>query len=115
MRKLLVGLALVGSLIGAGVASADEGGRSRNDRPVVERTDYREHTDYRRPVVDRDAYRDRDDDRGRVEYRRLPPPRLVERVGRLPGYSWVAGNYRRFDGRWVWIPGHYQRRTGWRT
>ena len=93
MRKLLASLGLVGSLLGGGVASAYERPVTYHEpAPVVERVEVE------RPVIERDVYR-----------RRLPPPPVVERVGHMRGYSWVRGEYRRFNHHWVWIPGHYQR------
>jgi hypothetical protein len=41
-----------------------------------------------------------------------PPPPHEEVVGTAPGesYVWVSGYRRHHDGRWVWVPGHWQTR-----
>ncbi len=40
-----------------------------------------------------------------------PPPPVVERRGPPPdrGYVWVSGYHRWDDGRYVWVPGHWDR------
>jgi len=46
-----------------------------------------------------------------VSIRIGPPPVVVERPGPPPdrGYVWIGG-YQRWDGgRYVWVPGHYER------
>ncbi|MGA9670064.1 MAG: hypothetical protein WBQ94_12700 [Terracidiphilus sp.] len=40
-----------------------------------------------------------------------PPPVVVEHPGPPPerGFVWVSGYHRWDDGRYVWVPGHYER------
>ena len=99
VKSLILGLSLAGSLLGGGVAAADEyGGRSYQDR--VEVRDHRiERND--RVVVDLP--------------RRAPPPIPVEHVVRRRGYDWMPGEYQFNAGQYQFVPGHYfARQHGYR-
>jgi hypothetical protein len=105
MRKLsslIMGLSLAGSLLGGGVAAADESGRyDRRDRDRVEVRDHR--------VIERPA-------RVYVGPPRVAPPVVpVEHYARRRGYTWMPGEYQWTAGRYEFVPGHYiARRPGFR-
>lgn len=46
-----------------------------------------------------------------VVVREAPPPPRVEVIPAPPGpaFVWIAGCWR-WNNRWVWLPGHYERR-----
>jgi hypothetical protein len=120
MRNLLIGVSLVSSLLG-GVAAADEGYR----RPVEVRPVVEERVEVRRPAVERRVEVRRPAVEKRVEARRpvveeralVRRPAIevrnaypvVEHAAYRDGYVWIPGSYRRVDGRWAFMPGHYQR------
>lgn len=102
MSSLILGLSLAGSLLGGGVAAADEHGRSdRYDRDRVEVRDHR--------VIERPA-------RVYVGPPRVAPPVIPqEHVVRRRGYDWMPGAYQWNAGRYEYVTGHYfVRRPGFR-
>ncbi len=104
MRKLILALSLAGSLFG-GVASANEGWY--RDEGV------RSEVDQGAPL--RYAPRRAEPDGAPRDHRGYaPPPAPVEYMPRLRGYEWIPGGYRLIRGRYVMLPGHYQRVHRWR-
>jgi WXXGXW repeat (2 copies) len=90
MSSLILGLSLAGSLLGGGVAAADEYGRPDRDR--VEVRDHRfERTDRVYNRLPREA----------------PPVAPVEHVVRRRGYDWQQGEYQWNGGRYEFVAGRY--------
>jgi hypothetical protein len=79
MRRIITAASIALSLLGGGVAMADN------------------HFD--RGGEQRELHRDRDD---------RPSPRY-ERHEERRGYRWIGGEWRRSGRQWRWSPGHYVR------
>ena len=46
---------------------------------------------------------------GEVHPMHAPPPPKREAAGKRAGYVWVEGRYDFRDGKYVWLPGHWER------
>jgi hypothetical protein len=94
--RILSSLVLAVSLLGGGIAAADEG-----------------YYRYRAPVVERMV--PRAELRVAARYPMAAPPLApIEVRAPRPGYVWIPGEYSWANGQYVFVPGHYRRaRAGW--